>query len=159
MTQRHATNKMFWQHSNTRQFKYDRDDLCVNKSQFVPVIFEPPCISSVILGSQRTVWNSGSTAEREVYLHPPSASSCCVNMCVPLEVHAIWRNLNSAFYNFLRSVITTWRKREIFIWDWLYWLWNVVGLYLWWQDLGDEPVQLSLSDIFMEYKMARSYFA
>jgi hypothetical protein len=25
-------------------FKYDRDDLCVNKSHFVPVIFEPPCI-------------------------------------------------------------------------------------------------------------------
>ena len=28
----------------TRWFKYDRDWLCVNKSQFVPVIFEPPCI-------------------------------------------------------------------------------------------------------------------
>jgi hypothetical protein len=28
---------------STRWFKYDRDDLCVNKSQFVPVIFEPPC--------------------------------------------------------------------------------------------------------------------
>jgi hypothetical protein len=28
----------------TRWFKYDWDDLCVNKSQFVPVIFEPPCI-------------------------------------------------------------------------------------------------------------------
>jgi hypothetical protein len=28
--------------SNTRWFKYDRDDLCVNESQFVPVIFEPP---------------------------------------------------------------------------------------------------------------------
>jgi hypothetical protein len=27
----------------TRWFKHDRDDLCVNKSQFVPVIFEPPC--------------------------------------------------------------------------------------------------------------------
>jgi hypothetical protein len=27
---------------NTRWFKYDRDYLCVNKSQFVPVIFEPP---------------------------------------------------------------------------------------------------------------------
>jgi hypothetical protein len=27
-----------------RWFKYDRDYLCVNKSQFVPVIFEPPCI-------------------------------------------------------------------------------------------------------------------
>ena len=30
--------------SYTRWFKYDRDWLCVNKSQFVPVIFEPPCI-------------------------------------------------------------------------------------------------------------------
>jgi hypothetical protein len=29
---------------NTRWFKYDRDWRCVNKSQFVPVIFEPPCI-------------------------------------------------------------------------------------------------------------------
>jgi hypothetical protein len=27
----------------TRWFKYDRHYLCVNKSQFVPVIFEPPC--------------------------------------------------------------------------------------------------------------------
>jgi hypothetical protein len=30
-------------HEYTRWFKYDRDYLCVNKSQFVPVIFEPPC--------------------------------------------------------------------------------------------------------------------
>jgi hypothetical protein len=29
----------------TRWFKYDPDYLCVNKSQFAPVIFEPPCIS------------------------------------------------------------------------------------------------------------------
>jgi hypothetical protein len=28
---------------NTRWFKYDWDWLCVNKSQFVPVICEPPC--------------------------------------------------------------------------------------------------------------------
>jgi hypothetical protein len=28
----------------TRWFEYDQDDLCVNKSQFVPVIFEPRCI-------------------------------------------------------------------------------------------------------------------
>ena len=27
----------------TRWFKYDWDYLCVNNSQFVPVIFEPPC--------------------------------------------------------------------------------------------------------------------
>jgi hypothetical protein len=30
--------------SHTRWFKYDRDNLCVNKPQFVLVIFEPPCI-------------------------------------------------------------------------------------------------------------------
>jgi hypothetical protein len=30
----------------TRWFKYDRDYFCVNKSQFVPVIFEPPCVFS-----------------------------------------------------------------------------------------------------------------
>ena len=35
--------------SYTRWFKYDRDYLCVNKSQFVPVIFEPPCILLVHL--------------------------------------------------------------------------------------------------------------
>jgi hypothetical protein len=33
----------------TRWFKYDWDDLCVNKSQFVPVIFEPPCIYWMVL--------------------------------------------------------------------------------------------------------------
>jgi hypothetical protein len=38
---------LFTQHS-TRWFKYDRDYLCVNKSQFVPVIFEPPCTSKLI---------------------------------------------------------------------------------------------------------------
>jgi hypothetical protein len=36
---------------NTRWFKYDRDYLCVNKSQFVPVIFEPPCINPTILNA------------------------------------------------------------------------------------------------------------
>jgi hypothetical protein len=30
---------------NRRWFKYDRNYLCVNKSQFVPVIFEPTCTS------------------------------------------------------------------------------------------------------------------
>jgi hypothetical protein len=33
---------------NKRWFKYDRNYLCVNKSQFVPVIFEPPCISALM---------------------------------------------------------------------------------------------------------------
>jgi hypothetical protein len=34
---------------STRWFKYDRDWLYVNKSQFVPVIFEPPCIKFIII--------------------------------------------------------------------------------------------------------------
>ena len=34
---------------STRWFKYDRDYLCVNKSQFVPVIFEPPCITILLI--------------------------------------------------------------------------------------------------------------
>jgi hypothetical protein len=36
----------------TRWFKYDRDDLCVTKSQFVPVIFEPPCIITSVQASK-----------------------------------------------------------------------------------------------------------
>ena len=36
----------------TRWFKYDRDWLCVNKSQFVPVIFEPPCTSLPLRGQK-----------------------------------------------------------------------------------------------------------
>jgi hypothetical protein len=39
-------------------FKYDRDSLCVNKSQFVPVIFEPPCtIFFFLLVSYSLVYN------------------------------------------------------------------------------------------------------
>jgi hypothetical protein len=32
---------------NTRWFKYDREYLCVKKSQSVPVIFEPPCMYKI----------------------------------------------------------------------------------------------------------------
>jgi hypothetical protein len=41
-----------------RWFKYDRDYLCVNKSQFVPVIFEPHCIyiSLLILKSNKIIF-------------------------------------------------------------------------------------------------------
>ena len=42
-----STTKIFRKSTSilryTRWFKYDQDDFCVNKSQFVPVIFEPPC--------------------------------------------------------------------------------------------------------------------
>jgi hypothetical protein len=38
----------------TRWFKYDRDWLCVNKSQFVPVIFEPSCMYSIYIYKHET---------------------------------------------------------------------------------------------------------
>jgi hypothetical protein len=41
---------------NARWFKYDRDDLCVNKSQFVSVIFEPPCSFTVHVYNLRTLF-------------------------------------------------------------------------------------------------------
>jgi hypothetical protein len=42
----------------TRWFKYYRDYLCVNKSQFVPVTFEPPCTSIVHGVGLQTVMNA-----------------------------------------------------------------------------------------------------
>ena len=52
------TNKCNCNYKRTRWFKYDRDDLCVNKSQFVPVIFEPPCIiTTVFVGFLHKVSN------------------------------------------------------------------------------------------------------
>ena len=47
-THTRARARYTWCTFNTRWFKYDRDDLCVNKSQFVPVIFEPPCITGCV---------------------------------------------------------------------------------------------------------------
>jgi hypothetical protein len=37
------------QTATTKWFKYDWDYLCVNKSQFVPVLFEPPCTLNMII--------------------------------------------------------------------------------------------------------------
>jgi hypothetical protein len=40
----YASFRFIFYCGNTRWFKYDWDYLCVNKSWFVLVIFEPPCI-------------------------------------------------------------------------------------------------------------------
>ena len=42
----------------TRWLKYDRDWLCVNKSQFVPIIFEPSCVISLFLSVIRAWYSS-----------------------------------------------------------------------------------------------------
>jgi hypothetical protein len=44
---------------NTTWFKYDRDYLCVNESQFVPVIFEPPCTLQVLKHLVTRLWGLG----------------------------------------------------------------------------------------------------
>jgi hypothetical protein len=51
----------------TRWFKYDRDYLCVNKLEFVPVLFEPPCILCYLTAAFqllrcRTVVREGSSS-------------------------------------------------------------------------------------------------
>jgi hypothetical protein len=55
----------------TRWFKYDLDYLCVNKSQFVPVIFEPPCNIEALLRSHCFC----GKAKNITYF-------CCVCVCV-----------------------------------------------------------------------------
>ena len=62
-----------WQY--TRWFKYDRDDLCVNKSQFVPVIFEPPFTYNATL---RRVRETTVAVEKENKYYIFSACVCVV---------------------------------------------------------------------------------
>ena len=54
---------------NTRWFKYDRDYLCVNKSQFVPVIFEPPCIIAIVNISTSFTQSQQTKKTRHLYHH------------------------------------------------------------------------------------------
>jgi hypothetical protein len=54
----HTTDFVFY---ITRWFKYDQDYLYVNKSQFVPVIFEPPCILHVLAIVKRTPYRNAFT--------------------------------------------------------------------------------------------------
>jgi hypothetical protein len=70
---------------DTRWFKYDRDYLCVNKSQFVPVIFEPPCIfsgdSNRTLGATQV--RSGRFGEEENLIPQPRTEErfICFSAC------------------------------------------------------------------------------
>jgi hypothetical protein len=62
----------------TRWFKYDRDNLCVNKSQFVPVIFEPPCTTSPLLFYFLTLFQKRNCSIKQglrVFLSTASSSS------------------------------------------------------------------------------------
>jgi hypothetical protein len=75
----------------TRCFKYDRDDLCVNMSQFVPVIFEPPCIILVRYCLRLLVFKplSGYRCMSVEFLH----------LCCPVEAQTTrWSNLSATSY-------------------------------------------------------------
>jgi hypothetical protein len=66
----------------TRWFKYDRDYLCVNKSQFVPVIFEPPCtLKTRAEGTTKTkkrVWMKYRVQKNTKKSRRWHACLCCV---------------------------------------------------------------------------------
>jgi hypothetical protein len=78
----HPTNR-YKDRQCTRWFRYDRDDLCVNKSQFVPVIFEPPCTYNVILRHVRTT--SVAAVEKWEVLHISVRARASI-VCVPRRV-------------------------------------------------------------------------
>jgi hypothetical protein len=60
----------------TRWFKYDRDWLCVNKSQFVPVVFEPPCTFCKRAGD--TKWEQHRISRTLVSLN---TIEICMDLC------------------------------------------------------------------------------
>jgi hypothetical protein len=79
---------------HTRWFKYDRDDLCVNKSQFVPVILEPPCIFYEKLGIKFSYITLGCDLyTRATYTHINVAQLQTVNKKCKQSVHT--RNIKS----------------------------------------------------------------
>ena len=74
--------------SHTRWFKYDRDDLCVNKSQFVPVIFEPPCIKKMNNQTQDSLLKIVMMCDEKAKLpiSPQKRKSLCTE-CLQNRVH------------------------------------------------------------------------
>jgi hypothetical protein len=59
----------------TRWFKYDRDYLCVNKSQFGPVIFEPRCIYTFFCEGEVVGGREGACLYMSVYFQTKICSS------------------------------------------------------------------------------------
>jgi hypothetical protein len=64
--------------TSTKWFKYDRDYLCVNKSQFVPVISEPPCIWGVLYTTDfHIAFGSFAACRHTFYVHQKHSSTAC----------------------------------------------------------------------------------
>jgi hypothetical protein len=72
----------------TKWFKYDRDDLCVNKSQFVAVIFEPPCtISTLRIAYTCCTTRSCSILRQVEIIHRFTNKS---RYALGFAVHSLW---------------------------------------------------------------------
>jgi hypothetical protein len=69
--------------SCTRWFKYDRDYLCVNKSQSVPVIFEPHTskLLTVLLCCKWFTFKMKSNFLQITVLHLKVTGVCLYNVC------------------------------------------------------------------------------
>jgi hypothetical protein len=73
----------------TRWFKYDRDWLCVNKSQFVPVIFEPPCI--ILDKDNYFLWCSSPTqAKAALFLRFLDHIQWHMTVGTTVMCHCVW---------------------------------------------------------------------
>jgi hypothetical protein len=65
----------------TRWFKYDRDWLCVNKSQFFPVILEPPCTYKVIFTPVHETTVAVESSKYYIFLCVCVRECVCVCVC------------------------------------------------------------------------------
>jgi hypothetical protein len=114
---------------NTRWFKFDRDDLCVNKSQFVPVIFEPPCIflSHTAVNILSDCWHKLLGFRHHI---PQDSWNCtkpkhcnfvyCLffySRCyVYVHVHSVWRHKFLNIYLKFPPSKDTWAQKTGFSW-------------------------------------------
>jgi hypothetical protein len=75
----------------TRWFKYDRDDLCVNKSQFVPVIFEPPCMSKAITDNCHNIRLPAKLVHNEAPFQKPKVMGFTIIILLLLNSASVYR--------------------------------------------------------------------
>jgi hypothetical protein len=86
--QSYGSTEPFQKHWCTRWFKHDRDYLCVNKSQFVPVIFEPPCRTThECTTDSADVQKMGRPASKASGTHNNVLSSLCIWLSFNLHTH------------------------------------------------------------------------
>ena len=112
----------------TRWFKYDRDYLCVNKSQFVPVIFEPPCIkyyaycTTISLPSNTATHNSATQSavslvnvviisNNQSHSKTPSPFVSKSNQ-TEFSCECFWNNIHLQYHRYQRSPLPSENRQK-----------------------------------------------